>query len=99
MTLPGFDYHSQPKEALEIPLGERLAAMRAQRGARSREAQRRTGAGTFVRRTSPGRPSTRSRTARTAGALRPALRRRKVAGLAGLSEGHKKKPAGVSRQA
>ena len=33
VIVPGFDYSSRPKEALEIPLGQRLAAMRAQRSA------------------------------------------------------------------
>jgi len=40
VTLPGFDYAKKQAERLEIPLSERLAAMRAQRGrerARSRE--------------------------------------------------------------
>jgi ATP-dependent RNA helicase RhlE len=32
ITLPGFDYSKKPVEKLEIPLGQRLAAMRAQRG-------------------------------------------------------------------
>ena len=33
VILDGFDYRKRPAEALEIPLGQRLAAMRAQRGA------------------------------------------------------------------
>ena len=33
VIVEGFDYHRRPAEALEIPLGQRLAAMRAQRGA------------------------------------------------------------------
>jgi ATP-dependent RNA helicase RhlE len=33
VTLPGFDYDKKPAEKLEIPLHERLAQMRAQRGA------------------------------------------------------------------
>jgi ATP-dependent RNA helicase RhlE len=40
VTLPGFDYAKKQAERLEIPLAERLATMRAQRGrerARSRE--------------------------------------------------------------
>ena len=32
VIVPGFDYRSKPKEAFEIPLAQRLAAMRAQRG-------------------------------------------------------------------
>jgi ATP-dependent RNA helicase RhlE len=31
VTMPGFDYAKRPAEKLEIPLGQRLAAMRAQR--------------------------------------------------------------------
>jgi ATP-dependent RNA helicase RhlE len=31
-TLPGFDYAARPAERLEIPLAQRLAAHRAQRG-------------------------------------------------------------------
>jgi ATP-dependent RNA helicase RhlE len=31
VTLPGFDYTSRPAEKLEIPLGQRLSAMRTQR--------------------------------------------------------------------
>jgi len=31
VTLPGFDYSSKPAHKLEIPLGQRLAAMRGQR--------------------------------------------------------------------
>jgi ATP-dependent RNA helicase RhlE len=33
LTLPEFDYGQRPLERLEVPLGERLAAMRAQRAA------------------------------------------------------------------
>jgi ATP-dependent RNA helicase RhlE len=32
VTLPGFDYQKKPQEKLEIPLGQRLAAMRSNRG-------------------------------------------------------------------
>jgi ATP-dependent RNA helicase RhlE len=32
ITVPGFDYSRRPAEKLEVPLHERLAAMRAQRG-------------------------------------------------------------------
>ena len=32
VTLPGFDYQKKPQEKLEIPLGQRLAAMRSTRG-------------------------------------------------------------------
>jgi len=49
VIVPGFDYRSRPKEALEIPLGQRLAAMRAQRSAG--HARRNAGA-------APPRPST-----------------------------------------
>jgi ATP-dependent RNA helicase RhlE len=31
MTLPGFDYRQRPAEALEIPLAERIAAIRARK--------------------------------------------------------------------
>jgi ATP-dependent RNA helicase RhlE len=31
VTLPGFDYTSRPKEALEIPVADRIAAIRAQK--------------------------------------------------------------------
>jgi ATP-dependent RNA helicase RhlE len=44
ITVPGFDYAKRPAERLEIPLGSRLAAMRARRGPGRREAYRR-GAG------------------------------------------------------
>ncbi len=33
VTVPGFDYRRKPSEALEIPLAQRLATMRAQRSA------------------------------------------------------------------
>ena len=38
MTLPGFDYAQRQPERLEIPLAERLAAMRAQRAGQRRNA-------------------------------------------------------------
>ena len=44
MTLAGFDYQPKPAEKLEIPLAERLAAMRSQRsGDRARSAARKAG--------------------------------------------------------
>jgi ATP-dependent RNA helicase RhlE len=44
VTLPGFDYTSRPKEGLEIPLADRLAAMRAQKQkSRMNQARRATG--------------------------------------------------------
>jgi ATP-dependent RNA helicase RhlE len=36
VTLPGFDYARKPTEKLEIPIQERLAAMRAARGGSKR---------------------------------------------------------------
>jgi ATP-dependent RNA helicase RhlE len=39
-TLPGFDYEQRLSERLEIPLGERLAAMRAQRAGQRRGGDR-----------------------------------------------------------
>jgi ATP-dependent RNA helicase RhlE len=36
VTVPGFDYQQRPAGKLEIPLAERLAAMRAQRAAARR---------------------------------------------------------------
>ena len=50
--VPGFDYTSRPTEALEIPLGERLAAMRAQRSA----GHARRNAGSAPARPSSGHP-------------------------------------------
>jgi len=40
VTLPGFDYSKRPAEKLEIPLGQRLAEMRAHRSHASRPAAR-----------------------------------------------------------
>jgi ATP-dependent RNA helicase RhlE len=40
VTLPGFDYGQRPPERLEIPLAERLAAMRAQRAGRGHASAR-----------------------------------------------------------
>jgi ATP-dependent RNA helicase RhlE len=40
VTLPGFDYTKKPAEKLEIPLGQRLAAMRQQRRPHARGGQR-----------------------------------------------------------
>jgi ATP-dependent RNA helicase RhlE len=48
VTLPGFDYQKKPQEKLEIPLGQRLAAMRSNRGHGHQPARpqaRRPGAG------------------------------------------------------
>jgi ATP-dependent RNA helicase RhlE len=45
IILTGFDYTSRPKEKLEIPLGDRLAAMRAQKAKGRSNQQRRTGGG------------------------------------------------------
>jgi ATP-dependent RNA helicase RhlE len=52
VVVPGFDYRSKPKEALEIPLGQRLAAMRAQRSA----GHARRNAGSAPARPSAGHP-------------------------------------------
>ena len=85
VIVPGFDYKSRPKEALEIPLGQRLAAMRAQRSAG--HARRNAGAPSArLRRAGvPERPSARARTARAAGAVGAGLRRRSSRG--GRSQG------------
>jgi ATP-dependent RNA helicase RhlE len=40
ITLPGFDYSKRPAEKLEVPLGQRLAQMRAHRSHASRPAAR-----------------------------------------------------------
>ena len=40
VTLPGFDYTKRPAEKLEVPLGQRLARIRSQRGERRRDAGR-----------------------------------------------------------
>ncbi len=40
ITLPGFDYASKPAGKLEIPMGERLAAMRSQRAGSQRPLSR-----------------------------------------------------------
>jgi ATP-dependent RNA helicase RhlE len=42
--LEGFDYHAHPQERFEIPLGERLAEMRAQKAQNRARAQAKTGA-------------------------------------------------------
>ncbi len=83
VIVPGFDYRSKPKEALEIPLGQRLAAMRAQRSAG--HARRNAGSAPPrpVRRASP-QPSPGSWPARAADAVGAAIRRRAIAGLARL---------------
>jgi ATP-dependent RNA helicase RhlE len=43
VTLPGFDYQKKPHEKLEIPLGQRLAAMRSSRGQGHRQARPQAG--------------------------------------------------------
>ncbi|HEY7213542.1 MAG TPA: DEAD/DEAH box helicase [Thermoanaerobaculia bacterium] len=64
-TLAGFDYQARPAERLEIPVAERMAAMRAQRSrgpARGRADSRRRSSESSrppARAASPGRPSRR----------------------------------------
>ena len=61
VKLDDFDYGQRPAEALEIPIAQRLAQLRAQRGedrARSRQKQQARGPG-------PGAPSAGSATRRT----------------------------------
>jgi hypothetical protein len=71
VIVSGFDYKSRPKEALEIPLGQRLAAMRAQRSA----GHARRNAGSTPSRPSGGHPGHRPAAGhpgnRPAGAHRP----------------------------
>jgi len=58
VTLPGFDYQKKPQEKLEIPLGQRLAAMRSNRGQGHQPARpqaRRPGGGPHSRRPSRSR--------------------------------------------
>ena len=57
---PGFDYRAHGREALEIPLGQRLAAMRAQRGA----GHARRNAGPAPARPSGGHPGAARRPSR-----------------------------------
>jgi ATP-dependent RNA helicase RhlE len=45
VTLPGFDYTSRPKEALEIPLADRIAAIRAQKAKQRMNAARKATGG------------------------------------------------------
>ena len=45
VTVPGFDYARRPAEALEVPLQQRLAAMRAHRRPQARPRVRHTSAG------------------------------------------------------
>src|SRR5215831_14495361 len=58
VTLPGFDYAKRPAERLEIPIGERIAAIRARKAderARARiNTERRTHAGLEPRAANPG---------------------------------------------
>ena len=59
VTLPGFDYQKKPQEKLEIPLGQRLAAMRSNRRQPQQpgrpQAQRPGGGGRQARRRSRSR--------------------------------------------
>jgi ATP-dependent RNA helicase RhlE len=65
VTLPGFDYAKRPAERLEVPIGERIAAIRARKAedrARARiKAERRTHAGDKPRAAHPGVGSGRRR--------------------------------------
>jgi ATP-dependent RNA helicase RhlE len=65
VTLPGFDYVKRPAERLEVPIGERIAAIRARKAeerARARiNAERRTRAGDKPRPAHPGGGSGRRR--------------------------------------
>jgi ATP-dependent RNA helicase RhlE len=65
VTLPGFDYAKRPAERLEVPIGERIAAIRARKAderARARiNAERRTHAGDKPRATHRGVGSGRRR--------------------------------------
>jgi ATP-dependent RNA helicase RhlE len=45
VTLPGFDYTSRPKEGLEVPLADRVAAIRAQKQKARVNAARRASGG------------------------------------------------------
>ena len=60
VTLPDFDYRARPKQ-LEVPLAERMAAMRAQRGQARARAQKKAasqGARPAVSRSNPHKPAT-----------------------------------------
>ena len=61
VTVPGFDYHAKPAERLEIPIQERIAAIRARKAeerARAKaKAERKAAAGSAPTRPSGGRPS------------------------------------------
>jgi superfamily II DNA/RNA helicase len=65
VTLPGSDYRKRPAERLEVPIGERIAAIRARKAeerARARiNAERRTHAGDKPRAAHPGVGSGRRR--------------------------------------
>ena len=65
VTLPGFDYTKRPAERLEVPIGERIATIRARKAqerARARiNAERRTHAGDKPRAAHPGVGSGRRR--------------------------------------
>jgi ATP-dependent RNA helicase RhlE len=60
VTVDGFDYRSRPKEKLEIPLADRLAAMRAQKQ-RARSNAARGANGPSRGANAPARPWDRSR--------------------------------------
>jgi ATP-dependent RNA helicase RhlE len=64
ITVPDFDYRARPEGTLEVPLAERVAAIRAKKAedrARSKaKAQRKTGGAGGPSRPAPGKPGERS---------------------------------------
>jgi ATP-dependent RNA helicase RhlE len=56
LTLPGFDYRTKPAERLEIPLADRLRAMRARRAPHQRQGAARAAAGPRLRHEAPRLP-------------------------------------------
>jgi ATP-dependent RNA helicase RhlE len=83
VTLPDFDYGQRPSEKLEIPIGERIAAIRArkaeERAAAKRKAERKATAGaspaTPARGRAGGAPASRAGRTGTTGSGRPAAKR------------------------